>query len=277
MLCWLLLNSKVNQLHTHTHIPLFFRYCSHRGHYRVRRSFVIRVLCDASWLSPCLCLFPLVRPPARGSPRQRWSCGSPSRRPSRCSASPAPAPWAWPRPQPSWWALAWPPRMASSSREASPWRWPTRSAPRCSLQSLGWGDFVAVHCAIFFLISPSENSTCLNFVFKFEFENKKNLKEGSLLLLLLLLNRFSCVWLCNPIDGSPTGSCPWDSPGKNTGVGCHFLLQCMKVKVKLVSSVWLLGTPWTTALPGSSIHGIFQARVLEWVAIAFSWGLLKPC
>ena len=41
----------------------------------------------------------------------------------------------------------------------------------------------------------------------------------------------SCLTLCDPIDGSPPGSpCPWDSPGKNTGVGCHFLLQCMKVK-----------------------------------------------
>ena len=41
--------------------------------------------------------------------------------------------------------------------------------------------------------------------------------------------------------------CPWDSPGKNTGVGCHFLLQCMKVKVKSLSRVQLLGTPWTAA------------------------------
>ena len=39
-----------------------------------------------------------------------------------------------------------------------------------------------------------------------------------------------CPTLCDPIDGSPPGSHPWDSPGKNTGVGCHFLLQCMKVK-----------------------------------------------
>ena len=65
--------------------------------------------------------------------------------------------------------------------------------------------------------------------------------------------------------------CPWDSPVKNTGVGCHFLLQCMKgkVKVKLLSCP-TLGDPMGCSLPGSSIHGIFQARVLEWVAIAFS-------
>ena len=59
----------------------------------------------------------------------------------------------------------------------------------------------------------------------------------------------------------------WDSPGKNTGVGCHFLLQCMKVKVKPCPT---LSDPIDCSLPGSSVHGIFQARVLEWGAIAFS-------
>ena len=56
----------------------------------------------------------------------------------------------------------------------------------------------------------------------------------------------SCPTLCDPTDGSPPGSCPWDSPGKNTGVGCHFLLQCMKVKVKLLSPVQLFAAPWTS-------------------------------
>ena len=74
-----------------------------------------------------------------------------------------------------------------------------------------------------------------------------------------------------PHRQQPTRLChPWDSPGKKTGVGCHFLLQCMKVKVKLLSRVRLFATPWTSGLPGSSVHGIFQARVLEWVAIAVS-------
>ena len=63
--------------------------------------------------------------------------------------------------------------------------------------------------------------------------------------------------------------CPWDSPGKNTGVGCHFLLQCMKVKSES-EVVPTLSDPIDCSLPGSSIHGIFQARVLEWDAIAFS-------
>ena len=65
---------------------------------------------------------------------------------------------------------------------------------------------------------------------------------------------------------------PWDSPGKNTGVGCHFLLQCMKVKSEseVAQSCPTLRDPMDCSLPGSSVHGIFQARVLEWVASAFS-------
>ena len=66
--------------------------------------------------------------------------------------------------------------------------------------------------------------------------------------------------------------CPWDSPGKNTGVGCHFLLQCMKVKseCEVAQSCPTLSNPMDCSPLSSSIHGIFQARVLEWVAIAFS-------
>ena len=65
---------------------------------------------------------------------------------------------------------------------------------------------------------------------------------------------------------------PWDSPGKNTGVGCHFLLQCMKVKSKseVAQSCPTFRDPIDGSLPGSSFLGIFQARVLEWVTIAFS-------
>ena len=64
---------------------------------------------------------------------------------------------------------------------------------------------------------------------------------------------------------------PWDSPGKNTEVGCHFLLQCMKVKSQSeVAQLCLtLSKLMDCSLLGSSVHGIFQARVLEWVAIAF--------
>ena len=65
---------------------------------------------------------------------------------------------------------------------------------------------------------------------------------------------------------------PWDSPGKNTGVGCHFLLQCMKVKSEseVAQLCPTLSNRVDCRLPCSSIHGIFQARVLEWGAIAFS-------
>ena len=59
---------------------------------------------------------------------------------------------------------------------------------------------------------------------------------------------------------------PWDSPGKNTGVGCHFLLQCRKVKSEseVAQSHPTLSDPMNCSPPGSSVHGIFQARVLEW-------------
>ena len=65
---------------------------------------------------------------------------------------------------------------------------------------------------------------------------------------------------------------PWDSPGKDTGVGCHFLLQCMKVKSEseVAQSCPTLSDPMDCSAPGPSVHGIFQARVLEWGAIAFS-------
>ena len=65
---------------------------------------------------------------------------------------------------------------------------------------------------------------------------------------------------------------PWDSPGKNIGVGFHFLLQCMKVKSEseVAQSCPTLSDPMGCNLPGSSVHGIFQAGILEWGAIAFS-------
>ena len=93
---------------------------------------------------------------------------------------------------------------------------------------------------------------------------------NKLLLLLLLLSHFSRVRLCvTPETAAHQAPHPWDSPGKNTGVGCHFLLQCMKVKSEseVVQSCPTLSNPMDCSLPGSSIHGIFQARVLEWGAI----------
>ena len=68
--------------------------------------------------------------------------------------------------------------------------------------------------------------------------------------------------------------CPWDSSGKNTGVGCHFLLQCMKVKSEseVAQSYPTLSDLMDCRLPGSSVHGIFQARVLQWNTV---WRILK--
>ena len=78
----------------------------------------------------------------------------------------------------------------------------------------------------------------------------------------------SCQTLHDPIDCSP----PRDSPGKNTGVDYHFLLQCMKVKSEseVTQSRLTLGDRMDCSLPGSSIRGIFQARVLEWVKTYYS-------
>ena len=76
-----------------------------------------------------------------------------------------------------------------------------------------------------------------------------------------------------PQRQQPTRPCrPWDSPVNNAGVGCHFLLQCMKVKreSEVAQSYPTLTDPMDCSPPGSSVHGIFQARVLEWGAIAFS-------
>ena len=82
----------------------------------------------------------------------------------------------------------------------------------------------------------------------------------------------SCLTQCDPIDGSPPGSPVLGILQARTRVGCHFLLQCMKVKSEsAVARLCLtLSDPRDCSLPGSSVHGIFQARVLEWGAIAFS-------
>ena len=89
----------------------------------------------------------------------------------------------------------------------------------------------------------------------------------------MLLSHFSCVRLCaTPQTAAHQASPPWDSPGKNTGVGCHFLLQCMKVKSEseVTQSCPTLCNPMDWSPSASSIHGIFQARVLEWGSITFS-------
>ena len=98
---------------------------------------------------------------------------------------------------------------------------------------------------------------------------------------LLLLSHFSCVRLCvTPWKAAHQAPLSLGFSSKNTGVGCHFLLQCMKVKSEsAVAQLCLtLSDPMDCSLPGSSVCGIFQARVLEWGAIAFSEAtILGPC
>ena len=97
--------------------------------------------------------------------------------------------------------------------------------------------------------------------------------------MLLLLSHFSRVRLCATHTWQPT-TLPhsWDSPGKNTGVGCHFLLQTMKVKSEseIAQSCPTLCDPVGCSPPDSSIQGILQVRILEWVAISFSRGSSQP-
>ena len=101
---------------------------------------------------------------------------------------------------------------------------------------------------------------------------KQNISSMLLLLLSVQLSFQSCPTLRPHRRQLTRLPRPWDSPGKNTGVGCHFLLQCMKVKSEseVVQSCPTPSNPMDCSLPGSSIHGIFQARLLEWGTIAFS-------
>ena len=77
----------------------------------------------------------------------------------------------------------------------------------------------------------------------------------------------SCPTLCDPIDGRPPGSCPWDSPGKNTGVGCHFLIQCIKVKSESEDSqsCLTLCDPMNRSTPGLPVATAVAAKSLSHV------------
>ena len=116
--------------------------------------------------------------------------------------------------------------------------------------------------------------SCQKFIYKMtESITSRNKQHGQEFQSVCVLSHFSRVQLSVTPGPWPTRIlCPWDSSGKNTGVGCHFLLQCMKVKSEseVAQSCPTLQDPMDCSLPGSSIHGIFKARVLEWGAIAFS-------
>ena len=86
-------------------------------------------------------------------------------------------------------------------------------------------------------------------------------------------SRQSCPTVCDPIDSSPPGSHPWDSPGKNTGVGCHFLLQRMKVKSEseVTQSCWLFLTPWTAAYQAPPSIGFSRQEYWSGVHCLLQW------
>ena len=93
-------------------------------------------------------------------------------------------------------------------------------------------------------------------------------------------SRQSCPTLCDPVDGSPSRLChPWDSPGKNTGVGCHFLLQCMEVKSEkdITQSCPTLSDPMDGSLPGSPVHGIFRQEYWSEVPLPSRIDMGFPC
>ena len=101
----------------------------------------------------------------------------------------------------------------------------------------------------------------------------KTIQKMGIEVTCYLLSHFSRVRLCaTPQTAAYQAPHPRDSPGKNTGVGCHFLLQCKKVKreSEVAQSCPTLSDPMDCSPPGSSIHRVFQARALEWGATAFS-------
>ena len=98
---------------------------------------------------------------------------------------------------------------------------------------------------------------------KMYFKKSSPQRSLSKTLCHAMLSHFSRVRLCvTPQMAATRLPCPWDSPGQNTGVGCHFLLQCMKVKSEseVAQSCLTPHDPMDCSLPGSSIHGIFQAK-----------------
>ena len=114
-------------------------------------------------------------------------------------------------------------------------------------------------------VNPSTNN------FSYYHLLRRKLISGHNELLLLLLSHISHVQLCaTPEMAAHQAPHPWDSPGKNTGVGCHVLLQSMKVKSEseVAQSCPTLRDPMDCSPLCSFFHGIFQARVLEWVAIS---------
>ena len=128
----------------------------------------------------------------------------------------------------------------------------------------------------FLLLNVSCCVDAVHFVYHFTSWWTFGLSAAAAAVKLLL----SCPTLCDPIDWTmqPTRLChPWDSPGKNTGVGYHFLLQYMKVKSEseVTQSCPTLSDPMDCSTPGYSVHEIFQAKStsfrLLWIVLLWTW------
>ena len=106
---------------------------------------------------------------------------------------------------------------------------------------------------------------------------EKNLEKNIYIWKVKVLVTQSCLTVCNPWTVAHQAPLSLEFSRQEHGVGCHFLLQCMKVKSEseVPQSCPTLCDPMDCSLPGSSAHGIFQTRVLEWGAIAFSEIRLK--
>ena len=168
----------------------------------------------------------------------------------------------------------------SQSLKTFPWK-PFKEFKHYLPRLLAWS--LAIHC-MFLHHNPvsvdwiyQEQAAGPEFVFVthalYMFKELTYVLQTSVMLLQLLLSRFSRVWLCaTPQTAAHQAPLSLGFSGQETGVGCHFLLHCVKVKSESeVTQLCLtLSDPMDCSLPDSSIHGIFQARVLEWAAIAFS-------
>ena len=138
------------------------------------------------------------------------------------------------------------------------------------------------------LLAPSNSNLCFHSLVKKSKKKKKQTNPLSVYILLLCAaaaaakSLLSCLTLCDPRDQPTRLPHPWDSPSKNTGVGCHVLLQCMKVKVKVksLSHVWLLATPWTAAYQAPPSMGFSRQEYWSGVPLPspyFSVPWFKNC
>ena len=134
----------------------------------------------------------------------------------------------------------------------------------------------------YFIPNRNQNLCFRNYVSKWNFFKSNHVLKSTQLnsVITVEVYIYMCKCMCAIVSVMSNCSrpyvlqpirlfCPWDSPSKNTGVGCHFLLQCKKSESEVAESCLTFSDTMEWSLPSSSVHGIFQARVLEWFAIAW--------